>query len=457
MATQGMAIVPDDPNRLRRRTTGIPPISGPVTPGGPGNLPISGPISPTGPGNLLPSGPMTPGGNPWQGGEGGPPVLPRPVNSSGPGSGNLPSGGRLQMATMQNAAANGIAPGSNVQPGAGYSGPEPIEGSAPSMATSASAPGAYDLEKMRKGWAYGGGGFASQTSEAELDKFLADNASGFSAGVTRKGDKLYDPSGRFMFDAIGNLKGGDPSKFTRIALDNIDSSGKPRSGKPPKGKGPISPPGMNPDDIQRSLKPSGGAGGPTTPIGPTNTGGLGSESKGLYDLLMSRAKQSENIDPNDPIIKGQTDAFRAEGTQARRDFLAGQAEAAGPYGNQRSEERRSAERLGQSTGAFQAQAMQQELGAKRAQIESALSGAAGFLTEQQRMDLQNQLTRLQLAQQESQFGRNLKQQGSQFDRNLGWQKDQFGRNLDWQKESFGRGLGQRAYEFDTSRFDDLFG
>lgn len=94
--------------------------------------------------------------------------------------------------------------------------------------------GGYDLEKVRKGWAYGGAGFGSNVTLNDLQKFLADNQS-FTQGVTMRGEKLYDPQGRFMFDAIGNFKSGDPRQMTRIALDG--------KGPRPKGKGPKLPPG----------------------------------------------------------------------------------------------------------------------------------------------------------------------------------------------------------------------
>lgn len=173
-----------------------------------------------------------------------------------------------------------------------------------------------------------------------------------------------------------------------------------------------------------SLTSADRAAGPGGSMGGGVVGSFGSpQAQQLFDLLMKRAQMSENIDPNDPIIKAQTDAFRAEGNQARRDFLSSQAERSGPYGNLQSESRRSAEELGKSVGGFQGQAMQNELAARRQEIEHALSGAAGFLTQQQQMALQSELHKLDLTQQESQFGRS---------------------------------LAQNAYQFDTNRFDNIF-
>lgn len=270
------------------------------------------------------------------------------------------------------------------------------------------------------------------TTEA-LRQFVAQQGQGHFQMINEGGkDKVRDSQGR-VYDLIGNVGTAQAQKRTGLTTDKRYASVTGASSKSSKTAG--------------AKAATGGGGGAAAGGGGTgfNTGGLGAESKGLFDLLMERARSSEQVDPNDPIIKAQTDAYRAEGEQARRDFLAAAAEAGGPYGNLRSETRRSAEELGKSTGGFRAAAMQQELTARRAKIESALAGAAGFLTDQQRMALQNELTRLQLAQQESQFGRSLKSQESQFSRNLSQQNSQFGRSL-----------GQRAYEFDTSRFDSLF-
>jgi hypothetical protein len=302
----------------------------------------------------------------------------------------------------------------------------------PTPAPQQAAP-AYDTkgayEGFRNDWL--GQGFGNQTNADNLAKTAA------KYGYTVKGgDKVYDAQGGFVGDMIGDIGGRSTLQFLRGAEGHATTD-KVYGGK----STPKTPPGPT------NKPPAGGGGGGGTGGGAGGgyTGNLSGQSGDLFNLLMERAKGSENVDPNDPIIKAQTDAYRSEGVNARRDFLAAQAEAAGPYGNQRSEERRSAEQLGKSVGGFQGQAMQNELSARRAKIEHALDSGAQFLSEQQRMALQNELTRLQLAQQESQFGRNLKQQGSQFDRNLAMQKDQFGRSL-----------GQRAYEYDTSRWDDIF-
>lgn len=240
-----------------------------------------------------------------------------------------------------------------------------------------------------------------------------------------------------VVDRFNRDTGGQAKLVPGASGDMVDFGNGARDVKTAEGQlwynyGPGGPPGQKP-----SSGGGGGGGGSAFGSGGGGTGFLGDsggKSNALYDLLMKRAQQSATIDRNDPNIRAQSDAFNAQGQQARRDYLASEAEKAGAYGNQRSEERRSAEELGKSSGAFEAQAIKQAQDARRSEIESALSGAAGFLTEQQRMALQEELSKIQLNQQESQFGRSQSQQASQF----------------------GAGLGQRAYEFDTNRYDSMF-
>jgi hypothetical protein len=108
-------------------------------------------------------------------------------------------------------------------------------------------------------------------------------------------------------------------------------------------------------------------------------------------MLMGRAQQSLNIDPNDPIIKGQTAAYNANEERARRDYISDAAESGGPLVNLQGEKRIAAERLGQKTGAFQAELIGRELTARRAEIQAALQQMGDMLTEEQRLSLQREL------------------------------------------------------------------
>ena len=135
-------------------------------------------------------------------------------------------------------------------------------------------------------------------------------------------------------------------------------------------------------------------------------------SKELWNMLLSRAKQGTDVSRDDPNIRTQADAFTAQQDRSRRQFLAEQAERSSPFatGAQLGQERMTAERAGQASGAFEAQLMGQEINAKRQEIMHALDSMRGLLTAQQEMALRKELAtmddalrRLQLNQQHSQF------------------------------------------------------
>lgn len=162
---------------------------------------------------------------------------------------------------------------------------------------------------------------------------------------------------------------------------------------------------------------------------------------GLYQQLDTRAKQSLTIDPNDPVIAAQTDAYGADQQRASRDYLANLAEKAGPDANLRGEQRMAAEKVGQATSGFRAQLMGQELTQRRGEIVDALNSMRGLLTADQQA---------QLEQEVSLLDHSIKQQG------IGLQ----GRSLDqdWRKalmmnDQFNADLGLRAE--DRASYYDL--
>ncbi len=259
---------------------------------------------------------------------------------------------------------------------------------------------------MSQGGSYGG----------DLQRFINENpaAAPYKDQFRVEGDKLYinptvdDKYGSMGQEVIDAVLDYGPGGQNKAAWTGIG----PGSGT---AGNDVSPNGIP--------VPGGGGAGAATG-GGGSTGLQDPRASKLFDLLMSRAQQSENIDSNDPIVRAQSDAFNAQGQQARRDFLAQQAEKAGPYGNQTSEERRSAEELGKSSGAFEAQAIANQQNARRQEIESALSGAAGFLTQEQQQALQEELAQMTESGVNTRFNQN---------------------------------LGQSAYEFDTNRYDNIFG
>ncbi len=142
--------------------------------------------------------------------------------------------------------------------------------------------------------------------------------------------------------------------------------------------------------------------------GPSLTRPFGSginsdKSNQLYSMLMDRAGQSLKVNRQDPVIQQQTDAYGATQERSRRAYLQDLAESGGPNANISAETRASAEKVGQNTAGFEGALMQQELTARRQEIESALSGAYGLLTAEQQMALQEELQQMQLAQNAYQY------------------------------------------------------
>lgn len=172
---------------------------------------------------------------------------------------------------------------------------------------------------------------------------------------------------------------------------------------------------------------SGGAGflgGGTTPggLGGVSAGGGGlvpgltDRNNTLWGILSGRQGQSLDVNPKDPIIAGQVNSFRAEQERGLRNQLSQQAESQGPSANLNSEKRMGAERVAQTTGNMQGQLMQSELGARRQEIQNALSQMGGMLSQDQQLALQRELGLIDA---------NLRQQGvtnqnSQFMDQLGF-------------------------------------
>jgi hypothetical protein len=131
----------------------------------------------------------------------------------------------------------------------------------------------------------------------------------------------------------------------------------------------------------------------------------------LVDALAGRVLAPDgslaqaSVNPNDPIIRGQVDAYSAQQDRARRLYLQEAGEAAGPYGNIRGEQRMSAERAGQNVGAFEAELMGRELQSQRDQLTQQLQMYGASLSQQEQQAFQTQIALLDAQIQESQFGR----------------------------------------------------
>lgn len=176
---------------------------------------------------------------------------------------------------------------------------------------------------------------------------------------------------------------------------------------------------------------------PDTPAAPASTGPAGpvanipdlpaaqrsADKTALIQQLMQRAQQGTKIDPNDPNIRGQVDAFSAQTERSRRNYLADQAEGTSPYstGAMRGEERMTAERAGQAVGQLEVQLRDRELTARRDEIQQALDSLGGLLTEEERNGLEREkfnitsaLEKTRINTQNNQFFAGLNQNDRQF-------------------------------------------
>jgi hypothetical protein len=120
------------------------------------------------------------------------------------------------------------------------------------------------------------------------------------------------------------------------------------------------------------------------------------ETKGradsLYSTLNADIDKGINVNANDPIIRGQVDAYAAQGERAKRNYISDVAEGAGPLANIRGEERMAAERLGQGVSGFQSELMGRELGARRDDYAQRLAMMGGMVSGDQTRGLQEKLS-----------------------------------------------------------------
>lgn len=110
----------------------------------------------------------------------------------------------------------------------------------------------------------------------------------------------------------------------------------------------------------------------------------------LYNTLLQRSKQSLDL-TGDPTIAAQTTAYRANQDRATRDYISDTAEKAGPLANIQGERRMAAERNGQNTATFEAELRSRELTSRRDEIQQALQGLQGILSQDQQVGLQREL------------------------------------------------------------------
>lgn len=204
----------------------------------------------------------------------------------------------------------------------------------------------------------------------------------------------------------------------------------------PRGQEPGAAPASSAPGVTITASP------PQTIVNPQQAANDALRQK-LIDQLLQRAGQGLTVDRNNPAIRGQADAYAANEERSKRNYLADMAEKLGPNANLRGETRMASERVGQRTGAFEADLTGRQLTAQREEIAQALESMRGMVSQDQELAMREKLAlyddaikRLQLQQQGEHFNADLgyrnsalAEQGRQFNNGLGLQYDQF----DWDR------------------------
>lgn len=218
---------------------------------------------------------------------------------------------------------------------------------------------------------------SSSTMPAGIDPRLAALYQQY--GVTPGGPGSGFTDWQYWQNVLNTTAKGDWGYISNRLGSDLAGTGPDAPAGSPQGGGGIVPGGSGPGL------------GQFTPNIPTSVWSPDPRTNDLYNTLLGRSQQSLRINRNDPIIRNQTDAFNAADTRQQRDYLNNLAERGGGTENLNMERRMSSEKVGQDTAQFQAQLMGQELTARREEIQNALTQMGGLLTEQERLQLQNQL------------------------------------------------------------------
>jgi hypothetical protein len=163
---------------------------------------------------------------------------------------------------------------------------------------------------------------------------------------------------------------------------------------------------------------AGGGGGAVDLTGAINAADMSKsayagQAQSFLDNLLARSNESLKVNPQDPIVKAQTDAYAASGERQLRNYMSAQAEKGGPGANLEAVNRSANENLAQADASFTGQVLQQELTSRRLEVYQALSLYGSTLDSQQKMALQEELAKLDAAISQAQL-----QQGAyQFDAN----------------------------------------
>lgn len=314
-------------------------------------------------------------------------------------------------------------------------------------------------EQYRDAWQGSGA-----KSIADLNSFIAAHGGKMLAG----NGTVMTPFGE-QIDMLINAKGS-------AAGHGNASAGWGGLGGPAKPAAGLAPP------VSAGAAMGGGGARPMAAPAPTGVPAAAAPAQdprmtGLINDLTTRAHQTLNLDPNDPIIKNQVDAYSANAQRARRDYLGDNAESNSPYatGAQQGAARMTAEKLGQDTSGFQSELMGRELTARRQEIQSALDSMGNLLTEQQRQGLQRELAAADnslkrygidtqnnqyfagLSQNDRQFMQQLSQQGRLADAENGFRYAQLGQDNSHFLDNMGFQTADRQAYWDAVHSGEIGG
>lgn len=153
---------------------------------------------------------------------------------------------------------------------------------------------------------------------------------------------------------------------------------------------PASGAGATPASGTPGSQQSGYYGGSQT--GPQPYNATPAAQTTFMDQVARQMQQGLTVDPNDPVLRAQSDAYAANIERQRRNAVADNVERVGPYatGAMQGFDLMSRERAGQATGQFEADLVGRELQNRRDEIQRALQMMQGVLSEDQRAALERE-------------------------------------------------------------------
>lgn len=184
----------------------------------------------------------------------------------------------------------------------------------------------------------------------------------------------------------------------------------------------------------------------------------------LVNQLLQRMQQSITPDANNPVMKQQMDAYNAQQDRATRQMMDTNAEQAAARGLGNSgalnvENRMANEQAGLNSANFQGQLMQNELNARREEVQNALEQMGNILSEDQKNaltkemhDIDAAIERTKVENQNSQYYAGLSSQERMLANRLAqeWALGQQGNEIDWARLAQGDNQWADQMGFNTA-------